>query len=239
MQEDIIEKEEQETSKKPKKVPKPPKEPKAPKAKPEKPAKVAVKKPEAKPAGRKAGKSSGGAIACIFLVVLVLAGAMIVYFNVGGSAEAVVAILKENIQADEEVYEGPSAEELEKKQAELNKLEQTLEKRKKNIDRKEDDVSAQEKDLSEREKTLAQQLETFKTESEKVYALAQAQAELKATAQVFEKMDVQKAADAISKLKPVSRIADLFKAMNEEKAAQILDKMSSKLATSVLSEMME
>ncbi len=238
MQEDIIEKE-QEASKEPKKVPKPPKEPKIPKAKPEKPAKAAVKKPVTKSAGHKAGKSSGGAIACIFLVVLVLAGAMIVYFNVGGSAEAVVAILKDNIQADEEVYEGPSAEELEKKQAELNKLEQTLEKRKKNIDRKEDDVSAQEKDLSEREKTLTQQLEDFKTESEKVYALAQAQAELKATAQVFEKMDVQKAADAISKLKPVSRIADLFKAMNEEKAAQILDKMSSKLATSVLSAMMK
>ncbi|MFA5675347.1 MAG: hypothetical protein WDA65_02380 [Christensenellales bacterium] len=238
MREDILEKEEQGASDK-KKTPKPPKEPKAPKLKPEKPAKTALKKPEAKPQTRKSGgKSSGGVIACVFLIVLILAGAMVVYFNVGGSAEAVVAILKENLPAEKE-YEGPSAEELEKMHTQLLKLEQTLEKRKTNVDRKEDEAVLLEKDLSEREETLAQQLEAFKTQSEEVYALAQAQASIKATANIYEKMDVQKAADAISQLRPVSYIAQLLKAMDEAKAALILDKMSTKLATSVLSEMMK
>lgn len=238
MQEDILDKEEQDRSKKVKKE-KPPKEPKTPKQKPEKPAKVVVKKPEAKPASRKSGKSSGGAVARVFLVVLILAGAMLVYFNIGGSAEAVIAVLKSNLPADEQTYEGPTIEELEKKQAELIKFEQTLEKRKTNIDRKEDEVSLLEQNLREREKTLAQQLEAFEEESKTVYALAEAQANIKSTAQIYEKMDVQKAADAISKLKPVSLIAELLKAMDEAKAALILDKMDTKLATSVLSEMMK
>lgn len=234
MQEDILEQEEQEPAKK-KKAPKPPKPPKQKVVKPPKPV---AKKPSPAASGSK-GKKSGGAVACVFLVVLVIAGAMIVYFNVGGSAEAVIGILESNLPEEETIYEGLSIQELENKENELIKFEQTLEKRKKNIDRKEEGVLSLEKELGEREKTLSGQLAAFEQESSEVYAIAKAQTDIKATAQIYEKMDAQKAAEAMSRLKPVSRIAHLLKAMDSQKAALILERIDSKLAASISMAMLD
>lgn len=234
MQEDIRENEEQVS----KNAKKPPKEPKAPKPKPEKTIKTPKSKPEKKPTASKSSKSSGGIIACVFLIMLVLAGAALVYFNVGGIGESVVAVISTNLPQNETVDEGPTAEELLKTENDLKKFEETLEKRKQRLDKKEDELIAQEKDLSDREQTLAEQMTAFKDESAEVYALAEEQASIKAAAQIFEQMDAAKAAEALSKQKNITYIADLLKAMSEQKAALILDNMDATLTNKVLTEML-
>ncbi len=82
-------------------------------------------------------------------------------------------------------------------------------------------------------------MEAFEAESADVYALAAAQKELKSTAQIFEEMDAQKAADVIGKLKSLPSIVALLKTMGKDKAAAILANMEPALASKVLTEMMK
>lgn len=232
MQEDNREKKEQQT---PKKV-KMPKEKKAQRPQPEK---NRVLKPVNKPHAARKGKSSAGAIACVVLVVLVLAGAALIYFNVGGIGEIVVEVLSINLPQDETENEGPTVEELLKIENDLKKFEETLEKRKERLDKKDNELSVQGKELLDRERTISERIAAFEEESDAVYALAEEQASLKAAAQIFEQMDAEKAAEVLSKQRNMAYIADLLKAMADEKAALILDNMDATLANRVLTEMME
>lgn len=231
MQEDIREPEQSQEKEKAPKAPKAPKPPKPPK-----PSKPPLPKPKKQPAAPKK-KTSGAAVFCVFLIVLALAGAALTYFNVGGAGEAVVAVLQSNLPVDEQAIEGPTAQELEKKQDELTKLAEKLEKNRQTLDMKDDELSARDKALEEREKTLSDEQAAFEQKSADVYALEQAQTEIKATAQILERMNVPEAAEAVSRLTPVSRIAGLLKAMDGEKAAQILNNIAAAQRTRIIEAM--
>jgi len=214
-------------------------------ARPAQPAKPAQTIKPGQAAKTKAGsakpkkKISGGAVLAIFLIVVMIAAAALVYLNVGGLREKLVAVLQTEQTSDSADSSAPDAAELEQKQQELDKQAADLTAQSDKLKQKSKDLGDKEKTLADKEKELTTREEAVTSAEASAKQTQQTQDDLTATAKVFEAMEPAVAATAISGLDSVDDMVALLLKMPSDTAAAIVSNMDAKLATKVLSEMMK
>lgn len=207
--------------------------------------KVAPAKPAVQ-AGKPKGKVSAGAVIAVMLLVIMIAAAALVYFNVGGVRQKLADVLQtEQAQTDDETAAMDAAQ-IEQRQSELDAQATQLEEQKAALKTRTDKLKEREKTLADNEKALADQEAAVAAREEAVksaeISAQQAQQEqdnLAATAKIFESMKPAVAATAISGLSTVDEMVTVLLLMPADKAAEILGNMEVKLATKVLSAMMK
>jgi uncharacterized protein HemX len=192
------------------------------------------------------GKVSAGAVIAVFLVVIIIAAAGLVYFNVGGFRQKLADALQTDQAQVEDETAAMDAAQIEQRQSELDAQAAQLDKQTATLKTKTDKIKEREKALVDNEKALADK-ETALVAREEAVATAeagmleaqQAQDNLAATAKIFEAMEPAVAATAISGLGTVDDMVEVLQMISSDKAADILGEMEVKLATKVLSEMMK
>lgn len=161
----------------------------------------------------------------IVLIVLIAGACAAVYFNFFGAKGFVAKVLglttiesAAEQRASEQAEIDKQKEEIASEMAALQELEKTLDTREKELNKREADLGEQE------EATAAQE---------------QAEKELAAAAEIFAKMDPESAAKAIAGMGSVDEMVKILTNMPSEQAALVMDKMSSRLASDILSAMMK
>lgn len=202
--------------------------------------------PSAKPdkTAKPKGKVSGGAVAAVFLMVIIISAAALVFFNLGGIRQKLADMLQTD-QAQGETAAMDAAQ-IEQRQSELDTLAAQLNEQAAALKEKTDKLKEREKKLESNEKALADQ-EKALADREKEVAITlasineaqQEQDKLAATAKIFEAMNPAVAATAISGLNTVDDMVAVLLLIPSKKAADILGNMEVKLATKVLSVMMK
>ncbi len=202
-------------------------------------------KPSEKAAKPKSKVSAGGMIA-VFLIVVMIAGAAVVYFNLGGIRQQLAdALQTEQAQTKGETASMDEAQ-IEQRQSELDALAVQLDEQAAALKSKTDKLKEREQLIEDNEKALAARETELVAREDAVTSaensLQEAQQEqddMAATAKIFEAMDPVVAATAISGLNTVDDIVSVLLMIPSDKAADILGNMEVKLATRVLSEMMK
>ncbi len=210
------------------------------------PAGKAVPAKPAGQAGKPKGKVSAGAVIAVMLIVMIIAAAALVYFNVGGVRQKLADALQTDQAQVEDETAAMDAAQIEQRQGELDAQAAQLDKQTAALKTKTDKIKEREKTLEDNEKALADK-ETALAAREEAVATAeasmleaqQAQDNLAATAKIFEAMEPAVAATAISGLGTVDDMVEVLQMISSDKAAAILGNMEAKLATKVLSEMMK
>ena len=182
---------------------------------------------------KKKKKISAGALLSIVLVVLIAGACAAVYFDIGGAKQIVASLL----QLDTPAAAVEDGGDLSAEQAKLDQREETLGKKEEELHQKEIDLKKLEEDLNTKEQDLNQRESAVKDVEAKVGE--QQKQYYSSVAQIYEKMDVKKAAKAISGLESPQEMAQVFLHMSSEQAGKVLDQINSVVATEILSEMMK
>jgi len=182
---------------------------------------------------QKKKKISAGALISIVLVVLIAGACAAVYFDIGGAKQIVASLL----ELDTPAAAAEGGADLSAEQAKLDKREKTLDKKEEELHQKELDLKKLEEDLNAKEQDLNKRESEVKDVEEKVGE--QQKQYYTSVAQIYEKMDVKKAAKAISGLTSPQEMAQVLLYMSSERAGKVLDEINSAVATEILSEMMK
>ncbi|MGE5495292.1 MAG: MotE family protein [Burkholderiales bacterium] len=182
---------------------------------------------------KKKKKISAGALLSIVLVVLIAGACAAVYFDIGGAKQIVSSLL----ELDTPAVAAEGGANLSAEQAKFDKREKTLDAKEEELHQKELDLKKLEEDLNAKEQDLDKRESAVKDVEEKVSE--QQKQYYTSVAQIYEKMDVKKAAKAISGLASPQEMAQVLLYMSSEQAGKVLDQINSAVATEILSEMMK
>jgi flagellar motility protein MotE (MotC chaperone) len=182
---------------------------------------------------KKKKKISAGTLFSIVLIVLIAGACAAVYFDIGGTKQIVASVLELNTPAsatEDGTDKSAAQAQLDQREAALGKKEEELHQKEVDLKAKEDELSTKEQDLTQRESAV-KEIETQVDEQQKQYYTS--------VAQIYEKMDVKKAAKAVSGLASTQEMAQVLLYMSSEQAGKVLDEINSAVATEILSEMMK
>ena len=179
-------------------------------------------------------KISGGTILAIVLVVAVIGLGAAVYFDLGGTKQMLASTLglttMEEANAETAAQAAAAQADFDTQQAKIKSSQESLSQKEDELDARESELNAREHALSEQEAVLAETVDTADQQ-------AQRDQQLDAAAEIFAQMDAASAAKAIAGMDSVADMAQILMRMPSEQAALIMEKMSSSLATKILSEM--
>lgn len=194
----------------------------------------AGQKPTQAKAQKKKKKISAGALISIVLIIAIAGVFAAVYFDIGGAKQIAASLLKLEATASADGTGGTdnTAEQsqLDKREETLKQKEQELSKKEDELKTKEDELNTKDQDLTQRETTVKDAEKKVGEEQDKYYT---------SVSQIYEKMDVKKAAKAISGLTSPQEMAKVLLYMTKDQAGKVLDQINSALATQILSEMMK
>lgn len=183
----------------------------------------------AKPKRKKQSFISFGAILSIIIILAVIGFFLAVYFDVGGLKKTAVSML--NLSAPTNAQLDVVNQQIAAAREEL----QSVKDETKDLKAKEEDLEKKEKQLAAREQALdtrEQQIEDSKQQQK------DAEETIKAASVIFEQMEAEKAAKAISELETTKEMAQLLTHMESDKAAAIMNEMDTDLASEIASVMM-
>jgi flagellar motility protein MotE (MotC chaperone) len=189
-----------------------------------------IKQTQKAPAKKQRRKISGSAILCIILLLVITGSAGAVYFDIAGAKQMVVSILKINASAP--TAESTAQTDMEAQTAALEQKAKDLSVREQNLKTKEDELGTKEQGIAGREKAVTDVEAQLNSDK-------QQQSYIQTSAKIFEQMDAAKAAKAIGGMKTTGEMAQILLHMSTEKAALVMNQMSSSLATKILSAMMK
>lgn len=202
-------------------------------------------KPAKKSAAAKAKKKVSPAVIAAVLIVVVIVGLLAaVYFDIGGAKQAAVSVLNLDTTATDSGDDTAQANDDDaaaqaSAQADIDAQKAKLEQRQKDAADKESALDQREQELNDKEQDLATREAAVSEAQTQADSTAAREQYLASAAKIFEQMDTAKAATAISGMSSVEDMAQILMHMSEDQAALIMDKLSSKLATTILSEMMK
>jgi flagellar motility protein MotE (MotC chaperone) len=156
-----------------------------------------------------------------------------VYFDLSGAKGILVSLLKlETVTTEEGKTTGTSTDQtkLDQREETLNKKQEELNKKEDELKTKEDELKTKEQDITDRENKVKDAEKTVDDQQKEYFT---------SVAQIYEKMDVKKAAKAISGLKSTQEMVQVLLYMTKEQAGKVLDQINSTVATQILSEMMK
>ncbi len=198
---------------------------------------------------RKKMRVTFGGILSMLLLLMILAGAGLLYFDYGGVRDVFISFfhLEEATRAQLQELDTQSAgltarsaeldarsAELDEREADIKTLEDASDAREKELTKRAEALDAKEQDLLTREQTL-------QTRTAEVEALAQQidgwKVDIEAAAKMYEQMDAVIAAQTLSVDADPAQIARLLLKMDSAKAAAILEEFSKNLRKQVTDEM--
>ncbi len=179
-------------------------------------------------------KMSGGTLLAIVLILAIIAAVAAVSFNLGGAKQALATALGFTTveQADAETSQQALAA-----QAEYQTQQENIKSSQESLSQKEGELNTRESELDAREQALSEREAEVSATVDAADQQAQRDAQLDSAAEIFAQMDPTSAAKAISGMDSVEDMAQILMRMPSEKAALIMEKMSSSLATQILSVM--
>lgn len=190
-----------------------------------------IKQTQAK-AQKKKKKISAGTLICIVLIVLIAGAVAAVYFDIGGAKQIAASLLKLDapVSAEGGTENSAAVEQLDQREKTLDEKEQELSKKEDELNTKEQELGTKEQDITQRESAVKETEKTIDEQQKEYYT---------SVAQIYEKMDVKKAAKAISGLASTQEMAQVLLYMTKDQAGKVMDQINATVATQILSEMMK